>query len=59
MRLKHTVLATEMTLAETAVSYDALCLILAVLEVAANLLRCATSDGQGHVKCAFAGDIII
>lgn len=51
-------LAAEMAAAETAVSDNALCRVLAVLEVASNLLRCSSSDGQRHMDSAFAGDIV-
>jgi len=54
MTLQHPVLATEMTLAEPAVTYDALCGFLAVLALALDLLGCTAAEGQSQVDCALS-----
>lgn len=58
MRLQHTVLPAEVTLAESAVTDDALRLVLALLEVAANALGCTATDREGHVNGALTGDVV-
>lgn len=51
-------LAAEVTAAETTVADDALSSILAVLEVAANLLGRAAAKRQGHMDGALAADVV-
>jgi len=58
VRLKHAVLAAEMTLAEAAVADNPLRGILALLEVAADLLWRATADGKSKMYHALTGDVV-
>lgn len=58
VRLQHTVLPTKVTLAEAAVADDALCLVFALLEVAADALGTAAADRECHVDGALPGDVV-
>lgn len=58
MRLQHTVFPAEVPLAEAAVAYNRLRAVLAVLEGAADLLRCAAAYRKSHVERAFACDVV-
>lgn len=59
VRLEHAVLPAEMALAETAVADNALGGVLALLEIAADLLGCTATEGQGKVQGALAGDVTV
>lgn len=56
VRLEHAVLAAEVAAAEAAVTNDALCGVLAIFEVAADLLGCAAAEGQSDVEGALPAD---
>lgn len=58
VRLQHAMLAAVVPFAEAAIPDDALGCVLAVLEVASDLLGCAAADGQGHVQRAFARHVV-
>lgn len=58
MALQHAMLAAEVAGAEAAVADDALCCVLAVFEVAADLLGRPAPDRQRHVQRAVAGDVV-
>ena len=58
VRLQHAVLAAEVSLTEAAVSDNPLGCVLAVFEPAADLLGRAAADGQRHVYCALARDVV-
>ena len=58
MGLKHAVLAAEVSLTESTVSNDPLYRILAILEVASDLLWSSAANWEGHVERAFAGDVV-
>ena len=59
MALQHPVLSAKMTVAETAVSDDSLCGILAVLRLALDLLWCAATEWESKMECAFFRDGIV
>lgn len=59
MTLEHTVLATEVAVAETAVSDDTLGRILAILELTADLLGCSASQWKCQVQCAFPANVVV
>ena len=59
MVLEETVLATEVAIAETAVSDDALGRILAILELTADLFGCSTSQWKCQVQCAFPANVVV
>jgi hypothetical protein len=54
--LQHAVVAAEVTLAETAVAYDALCGLLAVLGVAADLLCAHRCSPDGDSRFGWEGE---
>ena len=59
MTLQHPVPAAEVAGAEAAVPYDPLRRVFAVFEAAADLLRRAAADRQGHVHSAVAADVVV
>jgi len=59
MTFEHAVLATEVTVAETAVSDDTLGCILAILELTADLLGCSASQRKCQVQCAFSANVVV
>lgn len=54
--LQHAVFAAKVSRTKPAVTHNPLSGVLAVLEVAADLLGGAAAQGQGHVQGAFAED---
>jgi len=57
--LEHTVLATKVSIAEAAVSDNALGRVLAVFELAADLLGCSASQRKCQMQCAFSSDFVV
>ena len=57
--LEHTVLATKVPVAEAAVSDNALSRVLAVFELAADLLGCSASQRKCQMQCAFSPDPVV
>ena len=59
MALQHTVLAAVVAGAEPAVTHNRLSPVLAIFELALDLLRSATAEGYREVNCGLACNVVV